>query len=211
MFSKNDINFFLKFFIFIEILFHVFFSSSNLINAQEDYRLSPEKKEILLSKINFIEINNENIEYDYNRKDWGSWINKKCNSTRVNIIIKYAKEYNYNNCRLISGIFIDMFTNKEIKYNKIDIDHIVPLRYINNNGGYFFSKEKKNEVFNDYENLLPVNLNDNRRKGSKGVSEFMPEKNRCLYIEIWINILNKYNLTVYPNDKIVLFKELEKC
>ena len=55
--------------------------------------------------------------------------------------------------------------------SKLDIDHIVPLKWDWGHGANEWSKEKREKFANDPVNLVAVEASLNRQKGAKGLDE----------------------------------------
>ena len=92
-----------------------------------------------------------------------------------------------------------------------DIDHIIPLKYAHEHGMADSSKTWKRKFATDTANLLPVCAHDNRSKGSKGPSRFMPGMNTCLYARKWLTLSAKYKLTLDTADSKVVHDTAEAC
>lgn len=164
----------------------------------------------------------------YNRIDWKHWSNYKSscwnireqvlkNQSKSIVLLdknkKVTKDVNIA-CHIKSGEWIDPYTGKTVKSIKeLDIDHIVPLSYANEHGASKWAPAKKEQFANDLENLVAVSLRENRSKGAKGPSEYMPPnaKYGCEYVGKFVNIVNKYNLSITSQDKRVILSTLQKC
>jgi len=95
---------------------------------------------------------------------------------------------------------------------KLDVDHIIPLKYADEHGGASWSARKKEQFANDLENLIPVSAGANRGKGARGPTEWLPtrrEGNHSVedtdaleisedindwYLRRWIYLEEKYGL-----------------
>lgn len=164
----------------------------------------------------------------YNRTDWKHWSshNSSCWNTREQVLKNQSKSIvllDRNKqvtkdiniaCHIKSGVWIDPYTDKTAKSIKeLDIDHIVPLSYANEHGASKWAPAKKEQFANDLDNLVAVSLRENRSKGAKGPSEYMPPnaKYGCEYVGKFVNIVNKYNLSITSQDKRVILSTLQKC
>lgn len=95
----------------------------------------------------------------------------------------------------------------------IDIDHIIPLSYAAKSGGQEWSSEKKEAFANDPANLLATSAKENRSKGDKGPSKYMPplKAYRCNYAKTFTMLVHKYELTIPKSDLEALQKTLNTC
>lgn len=139
---------------------------------------------------------------DYNRKDWGRWIDqdKDCQNTRHEILIKYSMtkvKLDENNCNVKSGLWICPYTGRKFTNpSDIDIDHIVPLSHAHRHGAENWTKQQRKQFANDPLNLIAVHDKANRQKSDKPPSEWMP-KNKLFHDEYqkrWMQITGKYDL-----------------
>lgn len=97
--------------------------------------------------------------------------------------------------------YTDPYTGNHISDVKdTDYDHIIPLAYAHNHGGSSWSPEKKKRFADDPSNGVCVNRHDNRAKGAKGPSEWMPERNQKWYCEQWLRIAKEWNLEIEEAD-----------
>jgi len=97
--------------------------------------------------------------------------------------------------------------------SKIDIDHVIPLSYAAKTGGQEWSAEKKTAFANDLDNLLATSAKENRSKGDKGPSKYMPplKAYRCNYAKTFTTLVYKYDLTIPEADYEALSKEINAC
>lgn len=95
----------------------------------------------------------------------------------------------------------------------VDIDHVVALGNAWKSGAYQLSKEERTELANDPINLVAVRGSDNRAKGDKDVSEWVPQNRsiHCGYAASQVQVKSKYHLWVTPAEKHVLEQMLATC
>ena len=72
-------------------------------------------------------------------------------------------------------------------------------------------KQKKQDYANDFDHLVATTAKENRTKGDKGPSEWMPESSKCEYAKVYTHIVKKYNLNLNKADKDTLEKALNSC
>lgn len=176
-------------------------------------------------------------------KHWSSTEGRACWSTREEILNRDAEEgtvayidkqmnvtTNYSEACAIgtpikedgklrvdtvnSGEWVDPYSGKSItSASELDIDHIIPLKYAAENGGQSWSEDKKEIFANDPDNLLATSAKENRSKGAKGPSDYMPpyKAYRCQYAKSFVGVASKYDLSIQKNDSDVLNKTLSDC
>lgn len=113
-----------------------------------------------------------------------------------------------------SGEWVDPYSGRKITSSSdIDIDHIVPLSYAAKHGGQEWDKDLKEQFANDLENLLATSAKENRSKGDKGPSEYMPSYKayHCQYSKAFIYISDKYSLSITKDDYKSLENTLKSC
>lgn len=168
----------------------------------------------------------------YNRGDWKHWVplNKKnkCWNTREQVLFdsaepdsiilldknkKETKDLSYA-CSIKSGKWVDPYSGVVMtKPSEVDIDHHIPLGRVAISGGKNFDKKKKEMYANDFDVLVMTSAKQNRSKGAKGPSEWMPPKkeSHCAYAKRYILIAKKYDLEITKDDKKALEKALLTC
>lgn len=95
----------------------------------------------------------------------------------------------------------------------VDIDHVVALGNAWKTGANQLTPEQRVQIANDPINLIAVRGSDNRAKGDKDVSEWVPQNRaiHCGYAASQVQVKAKYNLWVTPAEKDVLEKMLATC
>lgn len=190
-------------------------------------KMTKESAERLLESIQTVE------KYDdvkYNRKDWKHWSAQNgntCWNTReqalynqgkdVVLLDKNKKETTDINkaCYIKSGVWVDPYSGETFtKPGDLDVDHTVPLNAAAKMGAQSWSPEQKEIFANDLQYVLVVtSAKQNRAKGAKTPSEWMPEKQEahCDYAKIYLEIVNKYKMNLTQADKDALAKALKTC
>jgi len=99
--------------------------------------------------------------------------------------------------KVAAGRWISPFTNAVIHDpSKIDIDHIVPLKWAWDHGAGVWSQQKRKQFANDPANLISVEASLNRQKGAKGPDKWLPPTNRCEYVLRFLRVAKKYGVEV---------------
>jgi len=190
--------------------------------------MSKEAAEKMLNSINIVDKYNESARY--NRKEWKHWSAQNgntCWNTReqalynqgkdVVLLDKNKKETTDINkaCSIKSGTWVDPYSGETFTNpGDLDVDHTVPLKAAAKMGAQEWSEEQKEIFANDLNSVLVVtSAKQNRAKGAKTPSEWMPEKEEahCDYAKIYIEIVNKYKLNLTQADKDALAKALTTC
>lgn len=147
-------------------------------------------------------------EEEYKRAYFGAWLDEDgdCKNTRAEVLedTAYVKEQvTFNdNCVVVGG---DWFLPHSRMHRvsdpgKIDIDHTVPLRFAWEHGASEWSREIRQAFANDRENLEIMWYRSNRSKGAKGITEWLPDLDACIYMSKFIYISDKYALYI-PEER----------
>jgi hypothetical protein len=156
----------------------------------------------------------------YERSDWPHWSDndRDCQNTRhellltgslVPVTFKSDKQ-----CNVLVGSWYDPYSNETFTISKdLDLDHIVPLKFAHGHGGDNWSRERKKQFANDYNNLLLVNASLNRQKGAKGLDEWLPpsQSYRCEYIARFNSVMAQYELSYIPSEKRIINRMVKAC
>lgn len=138
----------------------------------------------------------------YSRDEFGrGWADedRDCQNTRQEILISLStapvRFSDDRECRVTFGRWVSMYSGEVIfDASKLDIDHIVPLKWAWDHGASEWSKEKREKFSNDPINLVAVEASLNRQKGAKGLDEWLPPKNEIQYKSRFNRILKLYGL-----------------
>jgi Protein of unknown function (DUF1524) len=155
----------------------------------------------------------------YQRKHWHHWIDedRDCQNTRQEILISRSLEpvkFNPMGCVVYKGKWQDYYFDEVlIDSRTVDIDHLIPLKHAHDSGGSDWSSEKKMRFANDPENLVITNKKYNRMKGAKTIAQWLPvdPSYTCKYVNDWIKIKNKYELTLSKDENLTIETLRGKC
>lgn len=140
---------------------------------------------------------------NYSRKDhFGRWINdpddQTCFNTRAKVLERDSRRRlifkDNNHCIVDSGLWSDPYTNKNLRIAKeVQIDHMVPLKNAYMSGAHSWNFQSRCLYANymgQKNHLLPVDANENMRKGDRSPKDYMPPNSRitCTYIKNWLSI-----------------------
>lgn len=166
----------------------------------------------------------------YNRDEWVHWISagSGCWDVREEVLYNQAdgpvvlldknkKETTDKSkaCGIKSGTWIDAYTGQTFTDpSKIDIDHMIPLKYTANHGGQAWDADRKREYANSMSgnHLIAVSASANRSKSDKGPGDWKPrEEYHCQYAHDWISVATTWGLTITQKDADALAEMLAKC
>lgn len=181
-----------------------------------------------LNELNSIPIVASYNKAKYKRTEWKHWISYEtpCWTTREEVLDRQAEKGSITYldkddketkdkskaCSIKSGVWIDPYSKETIKDpTKLDIDHTGALSWTAKAGGQEWDKQKKQDYANDFDHLVATTAKENRTKGDKGPSEWMPESSKCEYAKVYTHIVKKYKLNLNKADKDTLEKTLNSC
>jgi hypothetical protein len=114
-----------------------------------------------------------------------------------------------NRCKVVSGLWLDPYSGEYyLDPANLDIDHVVPLKEAYRSR--MWDREEFERFANDEENLLVVNVKDNRTKSDKG-PDIWPEPSRWVaepfwcksYIDKYLLIKEKWHMTIKDSERAV--------
>ena len=154
----------------------------------------------------------------YNREAFGGWedFDGDCQNQRQELLIMEStipvKFKDERQCVVSEGRWVSAYTGNIIyTANQIDIDHVMPIALSWEYGSKYWSGPKRVKFYNDPINILPVEKSLNRQKGSKDITEWLPPRNKCDYINRFVTVLEIYELNP-PEYKMLQFRTmLESC
>lgn len=181
-----------------------------------------------LNELNSIPIVASYNKAKYKRTEWKHWISYEtpCWSTREEVLDRQAEKGSVTYldkddketkdkskaCSIKSGVWIDPYSKEKVEDpTKLDIDHTGALSWTAKAGGQEWDKQKKQDYANDFDHLVATTAKENRTKGDKGPSEWMPESSKCEYAKVYTHIVKKYKLNLNKADKDTLEKALNSC
>lgn len=153
----------------------------------------------------------------YQRGAFGGWIDadKDCQNTRHELLSSLSTgtiKSTSNGCRITRGRWHDPYTN-QVFYDarKLDIDHLVPLKWAWQHGADRWSEQRRERFANDPRNLLAVSASANRQKGASGPLEWLPPNGdyQCQYLVRFLRVSQSYQLTLNSSEQRA-FSQLRK-
>lgn len=187
---------------------------------EEDTKQSTEQdntpkvtKEDILSLVDSIKVSTHENTEKYNRDDWEKPAKKFILDGEKVSRVKYDT---YTSQYLISKepfVYKCPYSGKEITdIKELDFDHIIPLNYVAKYGDINWTKEQKNKFAQDENVGVSVLNKENRSKGAKGPSEWLPKVNQGDYCYSWLLIAKEFDIALRQQDidtcKVVCLNEI---
>ena len=129
-----------------------------------------------------------------------------------------------NRCDVQSGVLWNPYGTEQNPKNdwvefergpgsQVDIDHVVALGNAWKTGAHLLTEEQRTALANDPINLVAVRAGENRSKGDRDVSTWVPWNRdiHCGYAASQVQVKSKYGLWVTPAEQHVLAQMLETC
>lgn len=165
-------------------------------------------------------LTSEEPAVEYDRGDWKHWsdLDGDCQDSRQEVLIRDSRVpvtfKSEKQCRVATGEWKDPYSTSVITNpTYVDVDHIVALRDAHDSGGSTWTAEQKEQFANDLEQLTVSSRSTNRSKGSRGPDEWLPPlaEFRCDYIDIWLGIKTRYELTMSEAEEAVISYMKKTC
>ena len=182
----------------------------------------------IMSGITIAEATNAQYSRNEYEPNWdvGSGCNIRARILQQTSIV--AVETASNGCTVIYGSWVDPYTGTTLTgnpyqgddgtSNDLDIDHIIPLKYVNSHGGSEWSKEQKRAYGSSLAAMekgvyVAVSASENRKESDSGRSEHYP-RNDFYKREIkkkWRDIAREYGIYLSLNDYNTIQNVLISC
>lgn len=178
---------------------------------------------IIISNFFFINLTWAGVQMPkYDRSQYKHWTRKDGLSVRDRVLIEESlSDTKFNNCgdesSYMSGEWKGLYSGATFYCsNEIDIDHLVPLKEAHISGAYKWDYSKKKLYANDIRNpytLIAVSSSQNRKKGSKDPSQWMPPNQdaHCTYLKMWIDVKSKWDLKMDEREENFINSRMENC
>ena len=155
----------------------------------------------------------------FNEDDWSfeEDFDGDCQSTRQEMLILTSRSNvrytNPRNCVVRTGQWLDEYTGETFEVAvKIEVDHVIPRMYAHTHGGDRWMPEQKLQFSNDPLNIMLVERREIRRKRDRGPSRYLPrDEFQCEYVNLWIQISEKYNLQLSASDRSTISRIKANC
>ena len=155
----------------------------------------------------------------YSRSAFKHWIDEDKNgcNTRAEVLIAEAvvKPKVGKRCVLTGGRWLSAYDGKKIKKaSRLDVDHMIPLAEAWRSGAWAWTPIQRQNFANDLSDpraLIAVSFSQNRSKGDKDPSRWLPKIDQCTYISNWIAIKTRYSLSVDNAEAVTLDRYIASC
>ena len=144
----------------------------------------------------------------YDRDEWNHWIDADgdCLNTRHEVLQEESLiPATVEDCAVTAGQWRDLYDGTVYTDPSIlVVDHFVPLAVAHESGGWVWSAQMKEDYANDLasaDHLVAVHQSINRSKGSRGPDEWLPDIDRCSYVETYLAIKARWVLTVSAEEQ----------
>ena len=135
---------------------------------------------ILIVILFFILIPSNCIGSDkYNRSVWGRFNS----NTRPIVIDNYHVD-----------MVLDYYSGWPIPVSACQLEHIIPVAVAWRLGGYKWTREQRQQFYNDTDNLVCTTGGTNASKGDKTPLQWLPDVHKEEYIARWRKGCDKYQL-----------------
>ena len=120
-------------------------------------------------------------------------------------------------CVVLSGTLVDPYTGKVVQFVRgpdsaaVQVDHVVPLANSYQTGAQQLSAAERQDFATDPLNLITTDGPTNQAKGDGDASEWLPPRNRCLYVARQIAVKAKWHLWVTGTEKAAMQSVLAGC
>jgi len=208
----------------------VLFATSFLIptgnsQAADTSTVTKSRYESALTALNKLPVKGRAPKSGYSREEFPHWKDPDKNGcdSRNDVLkrdlTKIIFKEGTNNCKVISGILLDPYSNKLIDFDisksssTIDIDHVVALSNAWQTGAFQLTLEQRTNFANDPLNLLAVDFKLNRQKGDGDAATWLPpyKSYRCTYVARQVAVKTKYKLWVTTPEKTAISNLLTAC
>jgi len=152
----------------------------------------------------------------YDRDLYSHWIDADgdCQDTRQEVVIARGANIRLSadGCRVISGIWIGPYTGERYTDpSDLHVDHVVPLAEAHRSGAAEWPASRKRAFANSLGNLLAVDAGENMSKGADDPSDWMPEKGRCDYVQRWVEVKQRWGLSMDRTETHRVEAVMERC
>lgn len=158
---------------------------------------------------------------DYDRDLFRHWVDADgdgCDARREVLISEAVVAPTIGaRCDLIGGQWVSAYDGVATgDDSSFDVDHMVPLKEAWQSGAYAWSPSRREAFANDLdlpESLIAVSASSNRSKSDRDPADWLPPaaSYRCQYLEAWLKVKVKWELTVDQREFQALRDNLLVC
>lgn len=156
----------------------------------------------------------ESDSASYSRKLFKHWIDadRDCQDTRAEVLLRESTTTTTGKCSVTTGRWLSQYDGQVIEIaNKVDIDHMIPLKEAWESGASKWSVDLRTQFANDLEfkwSLIAVSASSNRSKGDRDPAQWLPKNGVCDYLQRWVAVKYRWGLSIDPAESSVLTREL---
>ncbi|WP_374928145.1 HNH endonuclease family protein [Kytococcus sedentarius] len=161
-----------------------------------------------------------NAGYSRDRQ-FGHWTdtNRDCQNTRAEVLIAESKRAvtytSKRRCKVLRGRWVTTLDNRtQTNALQLEVDHLVPVAEAWGSGARHWSKAKRVRFYNDLGDPRSLNAQSravNQAKRAYGPEAWMPKVNRCKYINDWVAVKIRWNLSVDAREQAALTRYGKQC
>lgn len=161
----------------------------------------------------------DEVDGGYERSFFKHWIDQDgdgCDTRREVLIAEAVTPPTIGaRCSLSGGSWVSLYDGKKVTNSSLlDIDHLVPLAEAWRSGAWAWTPEQRTAFANDLSEpraLIAVTATTNRSKGDSDLKEWLPQFNRCDYVEAWVTVKLRYALTFDVGEVAVVKGFFNEC
>jgi hypothetical protein len=91
----------------------------------------------------------------------------------------------------------------------IVVNHVVSERWAWEHGAWKWDRSGRSVFYNDLDNLMAVEAGVQRTKDGQGPESWLPDTDTCAYTQRFVEVANKYSLTVPLSTRMALAAECD--
>ena len=141
-------------------------------------------------------------------KHWTDDDGDSCN-TREEVLIAESRsqaQVDPYGCKVIAGDWFSEYDGvMHTDPSDLDIDHFIPLKEAWDSGAWAWSPAQRQKFANDMSDprsLIAVTAGQNRSKGDKDLSNWLPPRKEalCTYVAAWVAVKARWKLSMDPSE-----------
>ncbi len=141
-------------------------------------------------------------------KHWTDDDGDSCN-TREEVLIAESRsqaQVDGYGCKVIAGDWFSEYDGvMHTDPSNLDIDHFIPLKEAWDSGAWAWSSAQRQKFANDMSDprsLIAVTAGQNRSKGDKDLSNWLPPRKEglCTYVISWVAVKARWKLSMDPSE-----------
>ena len=145
---------------------------------------------------------------------WVDANNSGC-TTREDILARDLEDIQLDGCTVEYGQTIGAYSGEPIEHiqgeSQVDIEHVVAVGQAWRNGAYAWDEETMQAFYQDPDNLIAVSSSENRSKGDRDTTGYMPPNQGayCTFTAAKVYVKDKYGLAMNPEEHAFITDVLE--